>query len=76
MKEPLIWAQTECLTKVSSCDQINIPLMSQSIPTGYIPPPGQPSRISSKKLARGVGISLLKVAQGTGIRQGPGFCEK
>ena len=57
--------------KVPGPDNIhNEALMSQSIPTGYIP------RGLAKKLARGVGIWLLKFARGPGIRQKPGFCGK
>ena len=40
-------------------------LMSQSIPTGYIPPPGQPPGISSKNLPRGSGFDFWKLP-GTG----------
>ena len=32
--------------------------------------------VSLKNIARGVGILLLKVARGSGIRQEPGFCGK
>ena len=48
--------------------------MSQSIPTGYIPQATLGDEL--KKRARGVGIWLLKLARGPGIRQGPGFCGK
>ena len=44
--------------------------MSQSIPTEYIPP-----GISSKNLPGGVGIWLLKVARGPGIRKDRDFVE-
>ena len=54
--------------------QKGIPLMSQSIPTGYIPPGNL--RELAQKTCPGVGIWLLKVARGVGIRQGPGFCGK
>ena len=45
--------------------------------TGYIPGHqlGNPRGLALKT-CQGVGIRLLKVARGPGIRQGPGFCEK
>ena len=48
--------------------------LSQSIPSGYIPP-GNPRGLA-QNTCPGVEIWLLKVARGPGIRQGPGFCEK
>ena len=47
-------------------------LMSQSIPTGYIPP-GQPPGISSKTLPGGRDLTF-KSCRGPEIRQGRGFC--
>ena len=52
-------------------ESMEIRLMSQSILTGYIPP-GNPRGLAQKTWPR-VGIWLLKVARGPGIRQGPGF---
>ena len=49
-------------------------VMSQSVPTGCIPP-GQPPGISSKSLPGGWDLTF-KVARGPEIQQGPGFCEK
>ena len=48
-------------------------LMSQSIPTGYIPP-GNPGD-SLKKIARGVGIWLLKLPGGREFEKGRDFVE-
>ena len=46
-------------------------LMSQSIPTGYIPP-GQPSGLAQKTCPEGQDVTF-ESCRGPGIRQGPGF---
>ena len=49
-------------------DRKNQTIMSQSIPTGYIPP-GSPWGLA-QKIAQGVGIWLLKVAPGPEFDKG------
>ena len=53
-------AYLRCNTSEGFCRPKHKPmqLMSQSIPTGYIPPPGQPPGISSKNLPRGSGFDF------------------
>ena len=48
--------------------------MSQSIPTGYIPP-GQPPGISSKKLPGGSGFDFRKLPGGREFDKGGDFLE-
>ena len=48
--------------------------MSQSIPTGYIPP-GQPPGISSKKLPGGSGFDFRKLPGAREIDKGGDFVE-
>ena len=54
---------------------VDLDIMSQSIPTGYIPP-GNPRGLALKTCPRVRDLTLLKVSRGPEIRQGPGFCEK
>ena len=56
--------------KVSKNDSI----MSQSIPTGYIPP-GQPPVIRSKKLPEGSGFDFWKLPGGREFDKGRDFVE-
>ena len=49
--------------------------MSQSIPTGYIPPPGQPPGISSKTLPGGSGFDFRQLPGGWEFDKGGDFVE-
>ena len=49
--------------------------MSQSIPTGYSPPPGQPLGISSKTLPGGSGFDFGKLPWGREFDKGKDFVE-
>ena len=49
--------------------------MFQSIPTGYIPPPGQPPGISSKTLPGGSGFDFWKLPGGREFDKGRDFVE-
>ena len=64
--------------KASATESLNILVGSclSQFQLGTSPPPPATPGDSLKKIARGVGIWLLKVARGPGIRQRPGFCGK